>query len=40
MAIETLFKSDSESQLRIQESVLNTNSYRIALANRESELRG
>ena len=40
VAIETWFKSDSESQLRIQGSVLNTDSYRIALANRESGLRG
>ena len=34
LAIETWFKS------RIQGSVLNTNSYKIALANRESGLRG
>ena len=40
VAIETWFKSDSESQLRIQGSVLNTDIYRIALANRESGLRG
>ena len=40
MAIETWFKSDSESQLRIQGSVLNTDSYKIALVNRESGLRG
>ena len=40
LAIETWFKSDSESQLRIQGGVLNTDSYKIALANRETRLRG
>ena len=40
VAIETWFKSDSESQLRIQGSVLNTNSYKITLENGESGLRG
>ena len=40
LAIETWFKSDSESLLRIQGSVLNTNNYKIAVANRESGLRG
>ena len=34
------YKSDSESQFRIQGSVLNTDSYKITLANRESGLRG
>ena len=40
LAIETWFKSDSESQLRIQGSPLNTDGYKITLANRESGLRG
>ena len=40
LAIETWFKSDSESLLRMQGSVLNTNNYKIAVANRESGLRG
>ena len=40
VAIETWFKSDIESQLRVQGSVLNTNCYRIALVNRQSRLRG
>ena len=40
LAIETWSKSDRESQLRIQGSVLNTDSYKITLANRESGLRG
>ena len=40
LVIETWFKSDSESLLRIQGSVLNTNNYKIAVANRESGLRG
>ena len=40
LAIETWFKSDIESQLRVQGSALNTDGYRIALANRESGLRG
>ena len=40
LAIETWFKSDSESLLRIQGSVLNTDNYKIAVANRESGLRG
>ena len=34
------FKSDSESLLRIQGSVLNTDNYKMAVANRESGLRG
>ena len=40
LAIETWFKSDSESLLRIQGSVLNTDNYKMAVANRESGLRG
>ena len=40
LAIETWFKLDSESQLRIQRSALNTDGYKIALTNRESGLRG
>ena len=40
VAIETWFILDIESQLRVQGSVLNTDSYRIALMNRESGLRG
>ena len=40
VAIETWFKLDIESQLRVQGCVLNTDSYRIAPANRESGLRG
>ena len=40
MAIETWFKLDIESMLRVQGSVLNNDSYRIALANGESGLRG
>ena len=39
VAIEISFKSDIESQLRVQGSELNTDGYRIALANRESGLR-
>ena len=40
LAIETWFKLDCESLLRIQGSVLNTDNYKIAVANRESGLRG
>ena len=40
LAIETWYKSDDESMLRIQGSVLNTDNYKIAVANRESGLRG
>ena len=40
LAIETWFKLDTESLLRIQGSVLNTDNYKIAVANRESGLRG
>ena len=39
VAIETWFKLDIESQLRVQGSELNIDSYRIVLANRESGLR-
>ena len=40
VAIETWFKLDIESQLTVQGSGLNKDGYRIALANRESGLRG
>ena len=40
LAIKTWFKLDCESLLRIQGSVLNTDNYKIAVANRESGLRG
>ena len=43
VATETWFKSDIESQLSstsVEGSELNTDGYRIALANRESGLRG
>ena len=40
VAVETWFKSDIKSQLRVQGSELNTDGYRIPLANRESGLRG
>ena len=40
LAIETWLKSDMESHLRVQGSALNTDGYRIALANREAGLRG
>ena len=39
-ATETLFKLDIKSQLRVQGSELNTDGYRLGLANRESGLRG
>ena len=39
-AIETWLKSDIQSHLGVQGSALNTDGYRIALANRETGLRG
>ena len=40
LGTETWLKSDMESHLRIQGSDLNTDGYRIAMANRETGLRG
>ena len=38
--METWLKSDIGSQIRIQGSALNTDGYRIAVANRETGSRG
>ena len=40
LAIETWLKSNIKSHHRVQGSALNTDGYRIALANRETGLRG
>ena len=40
LATDTWLQSDMESHLRIQGSALNTDGYRIAMANRETGLRG